>query len=349
MQAQRLLMCFQEGPMKRVLPAIVLLLLLTELFILPAAATATGVGSPAVTTLPATNLTPFSATLNGSVNFPNIAGNTSQGPRPVIYLANGFYSPTGIGYFRYGTSPGSLTSVTPSINLSVSQLSATFSWDVVGLMPCTTYYAQAFILQTLAPGDYQPSSPDLLVSLLHSNLKGIGAGLDPAAERSLKDIHYLPIGGAVISFTTPGCSTPTVQHGTGAMGFNGGTAGISNITVQTAAISSTKVSPGEKVDITATVSNKGTANGATKVTLYINGQEVESKGITLASGQSEPVHFFVTQNDPGTYSVQVGGVSAGSFTVDAFNNNDILIYAVIALFTLGIAGTLFMLMRKRPA
>jgi hypothetical protein len=43
----------------------------------------------------------------------------------------------------------------------------------------------------------------------------------------------------------------------------------------------------------------------------------------------------------------VGGVSAGSFTVDTFNNNDILIYAVIALFTLGIAGALFMLTRKR--
>jgi hypothetical protein len=45
----------------------------------------------------------------------------------------------------------------------------------------------------------------------------------------------------------------------------------------------------------------------------------------------------------------VSGVSAGNFTVDLFTNNDILIYGVIALLTLGIAGVLYMVTRKRAA
>ena len=124
---------------------------------------------------------------------------------------------------------------------------------------------------------------------------------------------------------------------------------MANIMVQSAAISTPKVAPGEKVDITASVANRGSSNGDARVTLYVNGQEVESQGITLSSGQTAPLHFYVSRNEPGTYSVYVGGVSAGSFTVDVFTNNDILIYGAIALLTLGIAGVLFMITRRRTA
>ena len=151
-----------------------------------------------------------------------------------------------------------------------------------------------------------------------------------------------------MSFTTPGCVPNTPSHNAGGVGPGGPGVGLSNISVHTAAISSTKVAPGEKVDITATVANNGTANGESKITLYINGEQVESKGVTVASGQSTPIHFYVSENEPGNYSVHVGGVSAGSFTVDAFANNDILIYGIIALFTIGIAGTIYLLARKRP-
>jgi hypothetical protein len=54
-------------------------------------------------------------------------------------------------------------------------------------------------------------------------------------------------------------------------------------------------------------------------------------------------------NEPGTYTVQVGSVPAGSFTVDAFANNDFLIYGLIALFTIGIAVVIYMVTRKRMA
>jgi hypothetical protein len=67
------------------------------------------------------------------------------------------------------------------------------------------------------------------------------------------------------------------------------------------------------------------------------------------SGQTAPLHFYLSRNEPGTYSVTVGGVSAGSFTVDTFANNDFLIYGIIALFTIGIAAIIYMVTRKRTA
>jgi len=139
---------------------------------------------------------------------------------------------------------------------------------------------------------------------------------------------------------------------------SGGVTGISpmapptnlpNNVVQTALIASTRVSPGEKVDVSATITNRGGSNGTSKVTLYINGQEAESKGITLSSGQSTTVNFTTSRNDPGAYTVHVNGVPAGSFTVDLFNNNDILIYGIIALFTIGIIGVLYLVFRRRSA
>jgi hypothetical protein len=119
--------------------------------------------------------------------------------------------------------------------------------------------------------------------------------------------------------------------------------------VQSATIATPKVAPGEKVDITASVTNNSSTNGDARVTLYINGQEMESQGVALAAGQTAPVHFYVSMNEPGTYTVHVGSVPAGSFTVDAFANNDFLIYGLIALFTIGIAVVIYMVTRKRMA
>jgi len=338
--------------MKRLLSVLALSLVLVQLFILPARVNASLIFSPTVTTLAATNITPFSATLNGSVTFPTFTGNNNGSLRLISdiynYAANNYYMPSTTGYFRYGASPGSLTSSTSPVVLPFAQTTAIFTGYAAGLLPCSTYYAQAVVV-TPEPIGYTPGPSDALIALSPSSLSGLGIGLNqPVMHVPSSTPANATFYGNIISFTTPGCSPVVTPHGTGAMGFNGGAVGLSNITVQTASVASSKVAPGEKVDITATVTNRGTVNGATSITLYINGQEVESQGITLASGQSTPLHFFVSKNEPGTYSVQVGGVSAGSFTVDTFANNDILIYGIIGLFTVAIAGVLFMLARKRP-
>jgi cytochrome c oxidase subunit IV len=45
--------------------------------------------------------------------------------------------------------------------------------------------------------------------------------------------------------------------------------------------------------------------------------------------------------------VRVNNQPAGSFTVDYFTNNDILIYGLIGLFAVATAGVLFLVARKR--
>jgi hypothetical protein len=187
-----------------------------------------------------------------------------------------------------------------------------------------------------------------------TGMRGLGVGVSlPPILKQLNDGVSFVATGDEITFTTTGCSVRL--PGGGSTGGSGSTVNMpnptpmANIIVQSAAITTTKVAPGEKVDITASVVNRGSSNGDAKVTLYVNGQEVESQGIALSSGQTAPLHFYVSRNEPGTYSVYVGGVSAGNFTVDLFTNNDILIYGVIALLTLGIAGILFMVTRRRTA
>ena len=214
-------------------------------------------------------------------------------------------------YFDYGTAPGQYTGKTPTVTYTGVN-SITAQANLTGLIVCQNYYARAVI-----------SFPD------------------PA-------LQY----GNEITFSTPGCPVKRLGQNTipgTETPFTSGPVQMSNIVVQSAAIATPKVAPGQQVDITASVANNGGSNGDTKVTLYVNGQEVESKGVTVSSGQTTPVHFTVSRNEPGTYSVYVGGVSAGNFTVDLFTNNDILIYGLIALVTLGIAGALYLVTKKRSA
>jgi hypothetical protein len=161
------------------------------------------------------------------------------------------------------------------------------------------------------------------------------------------------ITGHVASFTTicpPARSTGS--SGGGSIGLPTGTIRPylpPLFEVQNATLKTAKAAPGEQVEVTATITNKGGSNGATKVVLYVNGQEADSKGVALSSGQSTPISFKVSRNDPGTYSVYVNGVAAGSFTVDLFSGNDVLIYCVIALFVIAIIGLLYYLMKRRTA
>jgi hypothetical protein len=82
--------------------------------------------------------------------------------------------------------------------------------------------------------------------------------------------------------------------------------------------------------------------------LYVNGQEESSQGITVNGGSSTPVIFTVSRNEPGTYSVYVGGTQAGSFTVDQFADPNIVLCISGALLVIAfITGLLWILGRRR--
>jgi uncharacterized membrane protein len=124
---------------------------------------------------------------------------------------------------------------------------------------------------------------------------------------------------------------------------------LPNIQVQSASLSASRVVPGTPVTITAILANRGTANGTTAVKIYVNGQEEASKGITVNSSSNIPLSFTVTRNEPGTYEVYAGGVSAGSFTVESADSSTILFISMAMIFIALVVGMLFLLRRKQPA
>lgn len=274
-----------------------------------------------VATLPATDITPPTATLHGElVETITLITSAQQQPGPI--------SPA---RFQYGTASGSykyeisaeVTSLTLHTEIHSTGATLTMTYLLtatpININTCTTYYAR--LIYDIGP------NPSGIPEVIYGN---------------------------EISFFTPGCMTGAAGSGgqgsgTGSSSSPSGPVPMSNIVVQSAALTSTRVSPGQDVDISASATNRGAASGDASITLYINGQQVESKGVTVAAGQTAPVHFYVSRNEPGTYIVYVDSVPAGSFTVDVFTNNNTLVFGIMALTLLGIAGTLYLLVRKKTA
>ena len=127
-----------------------------------------------------------------------------------------------------------------------------------------------------------------------------------------------------------------------------GPVSLPTVSVRSASLSSTKVAPGTPVTVTANVVNTGTVNGSTRVILYVNGQEESGQGVTVNSGGNMPVTFIISRNEPGTYSVYVGGAQAGSFTVDQFADPNMVLYISSALLIFAfILGVIYMTRRRQ--
>jgi hypothetical protein len=121
---------------------------------------------------------------------------------------------------------------------------------------------------------------------------------------------------------------------------------LSNVTVKSASLSATRVTPDAPVTVTANVANTGTGNGTANIKVYVNGAEESQQGVTVNSGGTSTVTFDVTRNEPGTYTVYVGGTPAGSFTVDQFTPDTILYISAALIFFALIGGVIFMTRRR---
>lgn len=103
------------------------------------------------------------------------------------------------------------------------------------------------------------------------------------------------------------------------------------------AINPPEVNPGQKVTISATVTNIGGERGSYQVTL--GGDFMATKSVTLNPGESKAVSFQVTPAELGVYSVNVDGLT-GSFSVVAVPVADIrLSELVIEPREVNIGGT----------
>jgi len=217
--------------------------------------------------------------------------------------------------FQWGTAPRVYTGETAIQSMSAK---GRFSADLSGLTPGSIYYFRA-----KAVGD------------------GTGYGIE----------QY---------FTTliPAPPPPNPLIGTGGQTSHGSSVpGIASTTqpvslpliqVQSASLSSSKVSPGTPVTVTANVSNGGTVNGSTSLKLYVNGEEDSSQGVTVESGGNRPVYFIVTRSQPGTYAVYIGGIPAGSFVVAEYIDPDVVLFiSLMLIFTSFGLGIIYVWRRRQ--
>ncbi|MBN1690516.1 MAG: hypothetical protein JW901_05805 [Dehalococcoidia bacterium] len=309
----------------RIVAVIVLLIAIIPAFLFPSSSEADAsayiMEKIDVLTLPATHISPPTTKLNArvveTITFIVSAGQQNAVLNPIR--------------FQYGTAPGTyiheieaeLISQVVNSSIYASGITVTFNSLLAAtpgnIIPCTTYYAR--VVCEFGPNPF-----------------------------GIPKVIY----GNEISFFTPGCML--VAAGSGGQGSGAGSSStpsgpvpISNIIVQSAAINTPEASPGQDVYISASAANMGTASGDASITLYINGHKVDSQGVTVAAGQTAPVHFCVSRNEPGTYTVYVENVPAGNFTVDVFANKTGIVYGIMGLMLLGIAGTLYLLLRKKSA
>lgn len=110
---------------------------------------------------------------------------------------------------------------------------------------------------------------------------------------------------------------------------------FSDLTIQPASVEA-----GTSVNVRVNATNSGNVAGESAVELRVNNESVGSENITLNPGESTAVEFSHVENEPGTYTVEVGGLSE-SYEV----TKKAPFFSGMA--TLGILATAFVILRKR--
>jgi hypothetical protein len=134
-------------------------------------------------------------------------------------------------------------------------------------------------------------------------------------DNVLREIKYVPITDGqtkTICFTIE-----EVEAGYHSIHLNSLAGNLSVLTPPAFAglvVSHIQAKVGETVNVSANISNTGTVSGNYTVDLKVNGLADETKTIQVSADSTETVTFAVTKNNPGIYSVDVGGLS-GNFTV----------------------------------
>ncbi|MGA2158235.1 MAG: PQQ-binding-like beta-propeller repeat protein [Dehalococcoidia bacterium] len=262
----------------------------------------------------------------GTVNFNTSAGSisglTNLSPESMPCSAGGFIFPYGMfSYSITNLTPGQTVTVTIHIPVAIPMGSKVFKCQNGNLTDFTQYVQQ--------------TDPNTFILTLKDGGPGDSDGV---ANGTIVD----PCGPAF---------TDTSNHHRGSTlqpMAPQGPAPMANIAVQSASLSIAKVAPGAPITVNANVANKGTANGSTQVKLYVNGQEEAHQGVTLSSGGNTPIKFTVSRDEPGSYSVYVGSLPAGTFEVDRLADPNLILYisGAVLLFALA-GGVIFMTMRRR--
>jgi hypothetical protein len=103
---------------------------------------------------------------------------------------------------------------------------------------------------------------------------------------------------------------------------------------------------GEKVTISANLANDGGQSGNYTAIVKLNGETIYTSTISLTPGQDQDVTLFVTDSEPGQYTVQIGNL-VGEFTVVSWTNWWLIGGMIAALVLLGILIWYFGYYRRR--
>ncbi|AKB76395.1 S-layer family duplication domain protein [Methanosarcina lacustris Z-7289] len=100
-----------------------------------------------------------------------------------------------------------------------------------------------------------------------------------------------------------------------------------------------EVSAGKEATITIDAENTGNAAGNYSLELVVNGSSADSQPLSLDVGENKTVTFKHSEEEPGSYTVEVGGQEA-TYTVK--EKSSILLYALITIILLLGGGIAYM-------
>ena len=270
-----------------------------------------------------------------------ISPTAAAGLRNITETFSGYSPLTSNNVFTVIAAPPTITSITPNsarvgqtldVVIQGTNFNGTVTVAVSGgdvrVNSVTVNSSTQLTINITIPGDSMPSERNVTVNAFGGS------------TTFARGFTVLP-GQGVVNTGSPGGSSNAGAIGTQAP------VSLTNIVTSSASLSAGKVAPGTPVTVTANVQNRSAVNGTTKLTLYVNGQEEASQGLIVNSGSSTPVTFTVTRNEPGTYTVYVGGTSAGSFVVDEFSDPNLMLYVSIAFVSIASLAGMFLLTRRR--
>lgn len=106
-------------------------------------------------------------------------------------------------------------------------------------------------------------------------------------------------------------------------------------------ISPLEVKMGKDVMITLDASNTGKAAGDYNIDLMVDGNLTGSQEVTLAVGNSTTIEFIVVKDEPGTYLVEVNGLSGTFVVLEKAGGTAIYVLGILGVFAAAAVGYMF--------
>jgi uncharacterized membrane protein len=125
-------------------------------------------------------------------------------------------------------------------------------------------------------------------------------------------------------------------------------ASLPDFRVSNLSVTPPEVTPGEEVTILATASNVGGGAGSHTAVLRINGATEATETVTLEGGQSTTVSFQVTRNHPGSYNIELDGLT-DTFTVREASLIPPEYAVLVVVLAVVCVGLVLLLRRRKPS